>query len=1027
MENNHIIIGLGGSGGNIIRSFRKRIFQDFSEEEIRNLPIGYVFIDSSIEMMDPNDPSWKLLGKNTQLGRDSQLFIRGANLKDQLDNVENYPGVKNWIGDRRIWDNIVGAVADDGAAAQRRRLGRFLFSCKSGEYLTILQNQVVAVRAKTNQVDVTFHVFAGLAGGTGSGSIIDAVAQIRKRYQPNVGAGLKYKIFVYCLVPEQTPKPGWDKGFYHANGFAALQELSALSVESFKPHDVTGELDRIGIDGNGDSFNGCYLFTNANENGIIVDTKTELPNIVSDFLCQKIFLTNGSSAKTEFDRTENFENISDWKEFDEITKKPIRSMRFLSFGIKRIVIPEQEIIEYFTYNFSKQALLQFKYNNWSDDLGFRDERRNEDYHTYVNDKNTIRKWMLSDDHLTLSYPILKSDTTQNWKTIIEDWNGIISQLKEIAWQKSETTALNDLAKYCEERFDKNFRRTGVRDFYSIKRKAKRDIAQEICQKIERDLFDEWKNGQKSVNDIAKIIDILTDITRTRLGAFDNKLNTISEEIEKQIVAKKKNEIKWSDTNWLKTVFGAKKNLFEGQGVVLQTLYTQKTNFEAMAFAKELLAEVLTHIELLSAQITLFADKLNNAIENIQKLIASRCQDRGITAETYKEAVVRYYDAGNVKQFTSRLLKDETIQKRQASAVRNELVEKVGNEPTFTKLLERISDETLMDAIESNGETQSIAAHNDLINIKRDKLIGVNIIEKLYEQFGVDQNGLNDFVRNIVKYSGTYLNFNDSEITKKIDNNNAPRPGVNIKVENIIVSIPQVEDKRDFVDKLKLAFRNSISGSKTLIFDEESTKLNEISIMSMTYCFPLRAVNELTFLKQKYDLTLSQNDKEMAQLVLHLEGDGTQYPKLFLKSTSEKRAEVEEKNMFFTTLAYYLLGTALESIKLMDLENGTGKMHYGMNQTDKYGRELSPIFFGAKITSAHGKIDPVTFEKIKNEVDSKLKGEFLNESKRMDLLKKMTLTLNDTIKSECNGNKSDPVYKDFFTSSDVAINLLEIEN
>ena len=164
MKENHIIIGLGGTGGNIIRSFRKRIFQDFSEEEIRNLPIGYVYIDSSMEMMDPNDPTWKVLGKNAQLGRDSQLFIRGASLRGQLDSVDNYPGIKKWIGDRRIWDNIVGAVADDGAAAQRRRLGRFLFSCKAGDFLTILQNQVVSVRGKTNQVDVTFHVFYRLGG-----------------------------------------------------------------------------------------------------------------------------------------------------------------------------------------------------------------------------------------------------------------------------------------------------------------------------------------------------------------------------------------------------------------------------------------------------------------------------------------------------------------------------------------------------------------------------------------------------------------------------------------------------------------------------------------------------------------------------------------------------------------------------------------------------------------------------------------------------------------------------------------------
>lgn len=285
---NHIIIGLGGTGGSILRAFRKRLFVEFKKDERRSLPLGYVYVDSSAEMMDPNDPSWKILGENAQIGKDSQLFIRGASLKDQLDNVDSYPGIKNWIGNRRIWDNIVGNVADDGAAAQRRRLGRFLFSCKAAEFLAILQNQVDGVRKKTGQNDVTFHIFAGLAGGTGSGSVIDTIAQVRKIYRSNIGSGLKFKIFVYVLVPEQAPKPGWDKGYYHANGYAALLELNALSVGAFKPHDVTGQSDRIDLEGTGDFFNGCYLFTNTNENGVIVDTKEQLPNIVSDFLFQKL-------------------------------------------------------------------------------------------------------------------------------------------------------------------------------------------------------------------------------------------------------------------------------------------------------------------------------------------------------------------------------------------------------------------------------------------------------------------------------------------------------------------------------------------------------------------------------------------------------------------------------------------------------------------------------------------------------------------------------------------------------------------
>ena len=117
-----------------------------------------------------------------------------------------------------------------------------------------------------------------------------------------------------------------------------------------------------------------------------------------------------------------------------------------------------------------------------------------------------------------------------------------------------------------------------------------------------------RTDKSQFSDITRIIDILTNNTRIRLGTFDAKLNTIAEEIEKLIIAKKKNEIKWSDTGFIKAALGTKKNIFEAQGVVLQSLFTQKTNYEAMIFAKELLAEVSTHLEILSAQITLFADK-----------------------------------------------------------------------------------------------------------------------------------------------------------------------------------------------------------------------------------------------------------------------------------------------------------------------------------------------------------------------------------------------------------------------------------
>ena len=43
---NHIIIGLGGTGGKVLRSFRKSIFNEFRILEPEDISLGYIYVDS---------------------------------------------------------------------------------------------------------------------------------------------------------------------------------------------------------------------------------------------------------------------------------------------------------------------------------------------------------------------------------------------------------------------------------------------------------------------------------------------------------------------------------------------------------------------------------------------------------------------------------------------------------------------------------------------------------------------------------------------------------------------------------------------------------------------------------------------------------------------------------------------------------------------------------------------------------------------------------------------------------------------
>jgi len=222
---NHFLIGLGGTGGKILRALRKNIFQEFRSRDTEILKLQYLYVDSSKEMMAVDDVSWRILGESIQLAPRSQLLINGGNLNQVLDNLSGFPNIQPWIGNREQWKDILGSIVGETLGGQKRRLGRFLFASKARSFKSQLI-QLALELTTGGEASITFHICCGLAGGTGSGSLIDVIAQIRELYpEPRM-----YRIVVYALLPEEIPNSNWDTGNYHANGYASLLELNALQL-----------------------------------------------------------------------------------------------------------------------------------------------------------------------------------------------------------------------------------------------------------------------------------------------------------------------------------------------------------------------------------------------------------------------------------------------------------------------------------------------------------------------------------------------------------------------------------------------------------------------------------------------------------------------------------------------------------------------------------------------------------------------------------------------------------------------------
>ena len=649
---NHILIGLGGTGGKILKAFRKRLFLEYDADGRNQLPIGFVYVDSTDEMMQPGDVTFRVHGQNASFTNSEFVNVKGVELDTVFRNPSSFPGLKGFIGDPEVMQKTIGSIG--AAAGQKRKAGRILFGGSVQSYLDTLSAQYEKVKRISGNTPVTIHIFTGLAGGTGSGAIIDVIAQTRKKFPSEIDNAKTSgaDILVYCMTPEVNPPPGCEAGRYHANGYAALTEINAMLVKKYKPHDVTGLSDRIDV-ATKKIANGVFVYSNINEHGKVVDSHKQLPLIVSDFAYSRVFLEENDNTNS-FMRSYSFENIDDHLfEYNEEAEKGqidvVRSKSFGAFGIKRVIIPEEEIIEYFTYNFGQQALLQIRYNNWNDDLGFRDTPANIDFNSFVKEKEQLERWRLTDRHLMLDRPILKSDE-KKFPSFADYWNSVIPNWTEVARTDKNKLPLNKLEQLCMEGFEKMFRKSGVANFFEGKTQAREEHANEIAELVELYMFEQWKTGDLSLHNLTQLIDILIESVDLRRKEFEGKISQWNQSIEQIENARALNQLEWSNTGLILTAFGKKKDRLQEHATIMNQLCLKKTEIAGLSFGVVVLSSLSIKLNSLRGRIEKFVNTVNLALDDVEKQIGARCQDNQYNVNS--SSVVHFYRDFNINSTTA---------------------------------------------------------------------------------------------------------------------------------------------------------------------------------------------------------------------------------------------------------------------------------------------------------------------------------------------------------------------------------------
>ena len=339
-------------------------------------------------------------------------------------------------------------------------------------------------------------------------------------------------------------------------------------------------------------------------------------------------------------------------------------------------------------------------------------------------------------------------------------------------------------------------------------------------------------------------------------------------------------------------------------------------------------------------ISAFSEVINKAIAETESLISAQQKvNKGI--EDMRGAIVEVSEEEIMQEFEVELKLDKT----EMHAIATQLRQAILPQAPFTDFADLASDvsiDGIRDAFDITLSEIVQAKHNEKANSDK-KVLGMNIITQLQQKLQTEED-IKTFAYQIVQQSGVYLRLNNDEIQLHVRNNEghlSPSNPASINKKSILVSIPKprTDKQKEFAEKLERAFKASFeqgAAQTTLSFDTTSLRENELSIITISYCYPMRCAEWLKTYRERYDAFLhsgnAATDRDNA-ILLHTEGDGKDLPSLFVVNNAEeivmqRKAEEEKKKTEANTVQQSIGTTPPPPVPPLQMFLYIGGQQYG---------------------------------------------------------------------------------------------------
>ncbi|MCM1254687.1 MAG: tubulin-like doman-containing protein [Duncaniella sp.] len=274
-----LFVGLGGTGVSVLLKIKKCFVDSYGEVPPM---IGFIAIDT-----DGASNNKSITSNRGEIIKLDPTELLVCTVKGALNVYNANPKIYDWVPSKNI-DKL--SSIQGGGAGQVRSNGRFIAYynnqlIKSNIQAAIIKIHQLIPKDSKYEVDTniggleypaTVNVFASIAGGTGSGMLVDTLCIIRSALNQNAQA---FKLHPWIVLPEvfraMNLGPSMSNVLY--NSYGALRTLDYIMHYDPKSPAINFGYSKI----NEALFDYAYVVNNTNTAGISFNNLDDLTDVIA--------------------------------------------------------------------------------------------------------------------------------------------------------------------------------------------------------------------------------------------------------------------------------------------------------------------------------------------------------------------------------------------------------------------------------------------------------------------------------------------------------------------------------------------------------------------------------------------------------------------------------------------------------------------------------------------------------------------------------------------------------------------------